>query len=82
MAPDRTHIHHIFIRAGFTKTRTLYSVLFLQSIFVVLGVVICLAGILDGVGFVCTLFFIGFYQLFLKKSWKFIRWSRRLVGAK
>ena len=36
--PDRTHIHHIFMRAGFSKITTLTTLLAIQTVFVGIGV--------------------------------------------
>lgn len=35
--PDRTHVHHIFLRAGFSKATTLITLLLIQAVFVGVG---------------------------------------------
>ena len=81
MAPDRTHIHHIILRAGFSAKQTLYVMLCVQGLFVVLGVFFMKAGVPDWVSFVAAIGFVVVYQLLMKRSWRFIRWSKRHLFA-
>jgi UDP-GlcNAc:undecaprenyl-phosphate GlcNAc-1-phosphate transferase len=77
MAPDRTHLHHILLRAGYKKKATLNIMLFVQVLFVCIGVLFVAWGIHESFSFVAALVFVGLYQLLMKRSWKFIRWSKR-----
>ncbi|WP_188151616.1 undecaprenyl/decaprenyl-phosphate alpha-N-acetylglucosaminyl 1-phosphate transferase [Teredinibacter waterburyi] len=81
MAADRTHIHHILMRAGFSAKQTLYVMLVVQSLFVVIGIVLMVTGCLEALSFAFAVVFVIAYQLLLKRSWKFIRWSRRSLFA-
>ncbi|EAR07900.1 undecaprenyl-phosphate alpha-N-acetylglucosaminyl 1-phosphate transferase [Reinekea blandensis] len=38
--PDRTHVHHIFLRAGFSKATTLTILLVIQTLFICIGVML------------------------------------------
>ena len=77
MAPDRTHIHHILLRAGFCKKSTLNIIVVFQVAFVVLGVAIVAQGFAEAFSFSLVIAFVLAYQLLMKRSWKFIRWSKR-----
>lgn len=80
MAPDRTHIHHILLRAGFCKKNTLNIIVICQAAFVVLGVVIVQQGFSESFSFAAVIAFVLAYQLLMKRSWRFIRWARKVSG--
>ena len=77
MAPDRTHIHHILLRAGFDKAHTLYIMVAAQFLFAVLGVFILQAGFSESISFIAVASFVMAYQFLMKRSWRFVRWSKR-----
>ena len=77
MSPDRTHIHHILMRAGFSGKQTLYMMVLMQAIFVSIGVSIMKYGLPDWLSFIVAVSFFAAYQVFMKRSWHFIRWSKR-----
>ena len=77
MAPDRTHIHHILMRAGFSGKQTLYVMVLIQAMFVGFGVVMMKFGVSDFLSFILAIAFVGVYQLVMKRSWRFIRWNKR-----
>jgi UDP-GlcNAc:undecaprenyl-phosphate GlcNAc-1-phosphate transferase len=77
MAPDRTHIHHILLRAGLSQSRTLFVMVFVQIAFVFLGLAIVRFGMSEPLSFVVLLAVVAGYQLLMKRSWKIIRWSKR-----
>ena len=82
MAPDRTHIHHILMRAGFSKQNTLHIMVLVQSAFVVLGIFLVQKGASEFTSFAVAIAFVLFYQYLMKRSWKLMRWTRkRLVVA-
>src|SRR5690606_26433909 len=79
VAPDRTHIHHIFMRAGLKPMQCLAVLVGIQSILVVIGIVVASSNAPDvqvmsmiGVGI-----FVMSYQLLMRRSWRLVRWSRR-----
>lgn len=75
--PDRTHVHHIFMRAGFTKATTLIVIVAFQTITVFIGVY--LEGRVPEVvsfGLFFVLFFV--YLQFIKRAFKAAKWLRRL----
>ncbi len=80
MAPDRTHIHHMLLRAGFKKSQTLHIVVLVQLSFVVLGVLIMQKGYSELSSFVLAVLFVLLYQIAMKRSWRLIRWVRRRLA--
>lgn len=77
LAPDRTHIHHILMRAGFSARQSLYIMLFVQLSLVSLGMIFNYIPNAEAVSFSCCLVFVLAYQLLMKRSWRFIRWNKR-----
>ncbi|WP_370979203.1 MraY family glycosyltransferase [Agaribacterium sp. ZY112] len=76
MDPDRTHIHHILLRAGFGKNLTLGVIAFSQLAFIFLGAGVVMSAP-ESVSFVLVVMVVAGYQLLMRRSWKFIRWGRR-----
>jgi UDP-GlcNAc:undecaprenyl-phosphate GlcNAc-1-phosphate transferase len=74
--PDRTHIHHIFLRAGFKKEITLLIILLFQAFTVAIGVYLESIGIapLSALAFM-ALFLI--YLKFIKHSFRVAKLLRR-----
>lgn len=82
MAPDRTHIHHIILRAGFSAKQTLYIMLCVQGLFVVVGAALHVyKKAPDWFSFLGAIALVVLYQLLMKRSWRFIRWSKRRLFA-
>ncbi|TVZ38645.1 UDP-GlcNAc:undecaprenyl-phosphate GlcNAc-1-phosphate transferase [Alteromonadaceae bacterium 2753L.S.0a.02] len=81
MAPDRTHIHHIILRAGFSAKQTLYMMLCVQGAFVVIGVTLYISNTSQVYSFIGAIVFVLIYQLLMQRSWRFIRWSKRRFFA-
>lgn len=77
MAPDRTHIHHILLRAGFKKRHTLHIMVFIQLAFVMLGILLVKQGVSEVGSFALALAFVVAYQLMMKRSWRLMRWTRK-----
>lgn len=75
--PDKTHVHHIFMRAGFSKTTTLLLILVFHGIAVSIGIlieVLLKSPLISFIGFV-LLFFA--YLEFIKHSFKVSKWFRK-----
>lgn len=82
VAPDRTHIHHILMRAGFKPWQALYILVLVQTVLVLFGITASVYELPDYVSFGAALGFVGMYQILMKRSWRFIRWNkRRFVAA-
>lgn len=81
LAPDRTHIHHILIRAGFKPWQTLYILVTLQALLVFVGIYMMQSGVSEMVSFGSAIGFVLLYQVWMKRSWRFIRWSKKRLSA-
>lgn len=79
MEPDRTHIHHMLLRAGFKKHQTLNIMVLIQLVFVGTGIFILEQGYPEVASFVLIVAFVLLYQLIMKRSWRLIRWARRHI---
>lgn len=79
MTPDRTHVHHIFLRAGMTKRSALLWLLLIQSLLIFIGWY-SVEVVSETFSFMLALMFVAGYQYAMKRSWKLIRWFRRRGG--
>ena len=77
VAPDRTHIHHILIRAGFKPWQTLYILVLVQAVLVLYGITASVYGLPEYISFAVAIGFVALYQILMKRSWRFIRWNKR-----
>ena len=75
--PDRTHIHHIIMRAGYSKKQALNIMVTVQFAFVIFGIGLYKIGVSDFACFLTVLFFFFVYQLIMKNTWRIMRWSRK-----
>ena len=79
MDADRTHLHHIIMRAGFSSKSTLVIMSFMQVLFVGVGAICCQFAIPEILSIAMIFFFVVLYQLLMRRSWRLIRWTRRRV---
>lgn len=77
VAPDRTHIHHILVRAGFKSWQALYILVLVQMVLILCGIVMSLYNVPEVYSFGFAVVFVGLYQLLMKRSWRFIRWNKK-----
>ncbi len=77
LAPDRTHIHHILMRAGFNSWQSLYILVGVQLFLVLIGVSIEMFAVQEYMSFIAAIGFVGGYQLLMRRSWRFVRWNKR-----
>lgn len=77
MAADRTHLHHIIMRAGFSPKSTLTIMFLAQCGFVFLGVIFYRLGMPELASLIMIVVFVTVYQLLMLRSWRLIRWARR-----
>jgi len=77
MSADRTHIHHILLRAGFNCKVTLIIMVCVQACLVLAGALLITHNLPDALSFVVIVLLVAAYQLLMKRSWRFIRWSKR-----
>lgn len=77
MAPDRTHIHHILLRAGISPKHTLNIMVLMQVFFAAVGVALLQMGFAEALSFSLVVSFVVVYQLLMRRSWRFIRWGKK-----
>ncbi len=77
MSPDRTHIHHMLLRAGFKKYQTLHIMVLAQLAFVSLGILMMKQDFPELASFILLVMFVLLYQIVMKRSWRLIRWTRK-----
>ncbi|WP_050660354.1 UDP-N-acetylglucosamine--undecaprenyl-phosphate N-acetylglucosaminephosphotransferase [Gallaecimonas pentaromativorans] len=74
--PDRDHLHHICLRAGFTSFQSLLFITSISIVMVVIGVFEEIVEVPESVMFLSFLFMFFLYTLFIKHVWKIITWYR------
>ncbi|VUD56659.1 Undecaprenyl-phosphate alpha-N-acetylglucosaminyl 1-phosphate transferase [Thalassocella blandensis] len=77
MSPDRTHIHHMLLRAGLKQKQTLNVVVLVQITFVVVGVAVIEYDFSEVFSFVLATSFVLAYQLIMQRYCRIIRWLKR-----
>lgn len=77
--PDRTHIHHIFLRAGLGSRATLISILLLQTIAAFIGFWIETKYTNDMLSIIAFLILFILYLEFVKHAFKIAKWMRKNV---
>lgn len=76
---DRTHVHHIFMRAGFTKRTTLICILLFQALAACAGIWFELSGYSAWASFFGFLLLFFIYLEFIKHSFKAAKWLRKYI---
>ena len=74
--PDRTHIHHIFLRAGFNNLTTLSGIILFSCLFAIIGLGLEKIGAPSWVSFGLFVSLIIFYLLLIGRAWKLAKWLR------
>jgi UDP-GlcNAc:undecaprenyl-phosphate GlcNAc-1-phosphate transferase len=74
--PDKTHIHHIFLRAGFKKETTLLVILSFQTIAVMCGIVFEKMGS-STLSFAAFAFLFFIYQHFIGHAFKVAKFLKK-----
>jgi len=78
--PDREHLHHIFLRAGYSDRQTLFIIVLIAILFASIGLIANHFQIAEGLMFLSfCLVFIGYFFL-LRHSWLLMRWLKILHG--
>ena len=79
--PDRTHIHHIIIRSGFSKKQALNIMVLIQAVGVLAGVVMLRQSIPEYVSLVVIVVLVSLYQFLMMRSWRIMRWVKKNIVA-
>lgn len=75
--PDRTHVHHIFIRAGFKKDTALIAILAFHAMAVSIGIILDKTGN-ESISIVAFVLLFFLYLEFIKHAFKAARTLRKL----
>lgn len=81
MVADRTHIHHVLLRAGFSKSKTLTIIISAQLITAIIGAVMFHKSYSEFKSFLAVVIIWFCYQLMMKKSWRLIRWTKKNINS-
>jgi len=80
--PDREHLHHIFLRAGYTDRQTLLIIVLISVLFASIGLIANHFQVAEWVMFISFgAVFIGYFYL-LRHSWLLMRWLKLLHKPK
>lgn len=75
---DRSHLHHLFIRAGFRVSDTVWIVSLAQAGLGAIGIAGLLLGVPEGLMFALFLALFGAYFSMIARPWRFVLSLRRL----
>jgi len=76
--PDRDHLHHIFMRAGFTSRQTLICITVISFLISMFGVLLNYINTPDWVSFALFLVVFAVYIIALKHVWRLLKGFRRM----
>lgn len=75
---DREHLHHVFLRAGFSPAQTTDALIAIEILLGALGVLGCLAGAPDALLFALLLPFVAAHYYFVFHAWRTMKALKRL----
>lgn len=68
--PDRDHLHHIFMRAGFSSSQTLGVIVLVAFVLLLIGLLLEIFNVPESVVALLYLGFFGLYVLCLRHAWR------------
>jgi len=75
--PDLTHIHHIFMRAGFNKKATLIVIMLISSALAVIGLTFEALEVPSWLSFGLFITLGVIYAMIIGRAWKLAKWLKR-----
>lgn len=78
LAADRTHLHHLLLRMGFSTKQTVWFLLLGNFLLGLAGVVAWKMGVPESIMFATFLLLTGIHLLVMQRAWVVIRWVRRI----
>jgi UDP-GlcNAc:undecaprenyl-phosphate GlcNAc-1-phosphate transferase len=75
--PDLTHIHHIFMRAGFTKRATLLFIMLVSCLLAMIGLTLEQLEVPGWLSFGLFISLGIIYSLIIERAWKLAKWFKR-----
>ncbi|WNO07866.1 undecaprenyl/decaprenyl-phosphate alpha-N-acetylglucosaminyl 1-phosphate transferase [Teredinibacter sp. KSP-S5-2] len=73
LSPDRTHLHHILLRAGYSPREVLCIILIVHALLVTFSIILLMLGVSEMVSLVALLLAGVIYQVFMSRLWFFFR---------
>lgn len=80
--PDRNHMHHIFMRAGFSPKQALLFLVLIAFIILLVGVGMELSKAPESIMFLVFIILFVVYSYLIQHAWKVVKFSRRVKFAK
>jgi len=77
--PDREHLHHIFLRAGFSDRATLYILSMLATLFSAIGIIGYVYHVPEWVMFFGFMLIFVIYLWGIRHAWKVLRYIRAYI---
>lgn len=78
--PDRDHLHHIFMRAGFTPREALAVIATIAIVLAALGIILEVLMVPEVIVFLLYLVVFSVYGFMLKNAWTLVSWVRHKRG--
>ncbi|GJG93494.1 MraY family glycosyltransferase [Cupriavidus pauculus] len=78
LSADRTHLHHLLLRMGFSTKQTVWCLLVGNLLLGLAGVVAWKMGVPESIMFAAFLMLTGIHLLVMQRAWVVIRWVRRI----
>ena len=77
---DRDHLHHIFLRAGFSSKSTLMIIFTFSLFFSSVGIVAELFRVNESIMFFSFIFLFAIYSFVILHIWRVLKFVRRIRG--
>lgn len=81
LSPDREHLHHILMRAGYSHAQSVRIILLLSLLLSLIGVTAYFAGVPEYVMFYAFMGLFGLYFFATMHAWKLMKIVRRMRNA-
>jgi UDP-GlcNAc:undecaprenyl-phosphate GlcNAc-1-phosphate transferase len=76
--PDREHLHHIFMRAGFSSRSTLIFITILSLLLSLIGVLATIYNIPEWIQLICFVVLFFIYKYSLGRIWRLLKIHRKM----
>ncbi|WP_105167348.1 UDP-N-acetylglucosamine--undecaprenyl-phosphate N-acetylglucosaminephosphotransferase [Pseudoalteromonas sp. T1lg23B] len=76
-SPDRDHLHHIFLRAGFTSRHALFVISLIGVVFAAVGILGELLAVSESIMFFTFLGIFFLYNYAILHAWRLLKWYRK-----
>ena len=80
LQPDRTHLHHVLLRIGFSDQRVVFFLMMVNALLGLVGIAGWLLGVSEFVLFIAFLALTASYLLAASRAWRLTRIARRYLA--